>query len=75
MNKIMAGAQCPFCGSTEQRITCEKAYLKLNDGCICISCDCGCDLWLFDKAETPYNEAVKKAVEKWQTRVKALDIP
>ena len=59
---------CPFCGSREQTITCDVAYERADNGCICISCDCGCDLYLFDKAETPYEEAVRKAVEKWDAR-------
>lgn len=67
--------QCPFCGEVGQEVTAREVYEKCNSGCISVSCKCGCDLYLFTDAETPYEEAVKKAVDKWNTRVKAWDMP
>lgn len=60
--------QCPFCGEIDQEVTSREVYEEVGSGCISVSCKCGCDLYLFAGAETPYEEAVKKAVEKWNTR-------
>ena len=76
MKKIVK-TPCPFCGGNKVSITAEESYENAKSGCICISClMCSTDVWYMGKdASEPYEEAVKKAVDKWETRIKAWDIP
>ena len=68
--------QCPFCGNNIVSITDEEVYEKTRSGLIVITCkECSTDVYRFGSAETPYEDAVKEAVTKWNTRAKEWDMP
>ena len=75
-DKIRGLKQCPFCGGNDIEISSEEVYIKSNSGLICMTCkDCGTDVYRFGDAETDYDDAVKEAIAKWNTRTKAWDEP
>lgn len=62
---------CPFCGS--RKIKCvSRDYYEANlhtYGSAWVECEgCGAELWNRTYSETPYSDAIKAAIMRWNRR-------